>query len=511
MTYLLLVFFLSSLTRLLPLVNANPDFDTYGHLYFAKEVKDQQSKPWGAIKLKVWGGGVFHHPFYWHWLVGFFSINKVLKYQKWINAILDIVFTVCLYLVMLELGLGTTEALLGVLLYLFTPMWFSRLSTGPRVTSLTPRLASEIFLNVVFIIIILNAGQGIDFYIVLAMILCSLVVLSSKFGIQALLFLGTATSMLTPSVELLLVFVGGFALAVAVTGGQIVPSLREQLRHLTLYYKKNRSGLAAISNRNSHLASKLLANLQEKKWQEVIKLLLITNSYTAVIFKMPMLLVLFSFLMLGEVGIDRAFIVPIFASVLVYLIVNHPKLLFLGEAERYLNHVALLIVISSVMVASETNLYWPLWLLVFYGIGYWLAEIVLFIFMSPGKKRDEADRVVEEFLLRDNKPRLILSYPYHAVGIFRIMLCTPHHVIYSVNMNGNTRESFVEKFEADYPYIRLDKLDDLVAETDLNTLILRRHSLVARGYADWCPSPSQGWLKKDLPQSEYDVYERALS
>ena len=508
MTSLLLVLFLSSLTRLLPLARANPDFDTYGHLYFAKEVKDQKSNPWGSITLKVWGGGIFHHPFYWHWLVGFFSIDKVLRYQKWINASIDIAFTIFLYLIMLEFGLSELESLLGICLYLFTPMWFSRISTGPRVTSLTPRLLSEILLNVLFIIIIIYVEHGLGIYAIPAVILCSLIILSSKFGIQALLFLGVVTGVLMPSMELLLAAAGGFIVTVLVTGGQIVSSLREQLRHLTLYYKKNSSGLAAISNRNSQLASKFLANFKEKKWQEIIKLLLVTNSYTAVIFKMPILLVLFLFLMLEESSIERVFLMPIFASVLIYFLVNRPKLLFLGEAERYLNHVALLIVISSVTIASEIQSYWPLWLLVFYGISYWLAEVVLFTFMSPARERDKADRVVEKFLSNDDMPRLILSYPYHAVGVFRIMLCTPHHVIYTVNMNGNIREEFVKEFEADYPYIRLDKLDELVAKTGLNTLILRRRSLVIRGHAGWCPSPSQGWRKKELPQSEYDIYER---
>ena len=507
MVSLLLVIFLSSATRLLPLVHANPDFDTYGHLYFAKEVKSQKSKPWGGIKLKVWGGGIFYHPFYWHWLVGLFSIDKVLKYQKWINASIDIAFTIFLYLFTLELGLSELESLLGVCLYLFTPMWFSQVSTGPRITNLTPRLLSEILLNVAFIVIVINVEQGISFHIIPAMILCSLVVLSSKFGIQALLFLGIVTGVLMPSLELLLTVVGGFVIAVIVTGGQIVSSLREQLRHLTLYYKKNSSGLAAISNRNSQLASRFLANFKEKKWQEIIKLLLVTNSYTAVIFKMPILLVLFLFLMLEESSIERMFLVPIFASVLIYFLVNRPKLLFLGEAERYLNHVALLIVISSVTIASEIQSYWPLWSLVFYGFSYWLAEVFLFTFIRPNKDRDEADKIVEKFLLHDDKPRLILSYPYHAVGVFRIMLCTPHRVIYTVNMNANIRENFVKKFEADYPYIKLEKLNELVAETGVNTLILRRRSLTARGYAEWLP-PTQEWTKKELPQSEYDVYER---
>jgi|APSaa5957512535_1039671.scaffolds.fasta_scaffold683416_2 hypothetical protein len=44
---------------------APTDYDTYGHLHIAKEVKEQKSGPFGEIKLKVMENNGFSHLFLW--------------------------------------------------------------------------------------------------------------------------------------------------------------------------------------------------------------------------------------------------------------------------------------------------------------------------------------------------------------------------------------------------------------------------------------------------------------
>jgi hypothetical protein len=134
------------------------NFDTYGHLYFSKEVKEQKSGPFGEIKVNVVGSTGFSHPFFLHWLVSFFPIDKVMKYQKVINPSLDSLFTVIIYIVFRKIGFSQEEAFLISAIYIFTPMWFSNLSMGPRITSFTPRLFSEILSNSFFIITLVPLG-----------------------------------------------------------------------------------------------------------------------------------------------------------------------------------------------------------------------------------------------------------------------------------------------------------------------------------------------------------------
>ena len=367
----LLVLGVSLVVRLFPARKGIVDFDTYGHIYYASEVKNQGAGPWGSIQPKCWQSEGFHHPFFWHWLVGFFSIDKVLRYQKWINGTLDALFSVFVYSLLIALEVDRQTAWLGVLLYLFTPMWFSSFSIGPRVGSFTPRLFSELSLNLMFIVILLDIGLPQWAQIVVAVTLASVVILSSKFGIQALLFLTPLVSLFAFSAKPLFAALGGIILVAILSHGQIISILRRQLDHLIEYYHRNNAGVTSISGRNQFL--KLFRSTGTKKvdWRTIFMKLISSNSYTAVIIKMPVYLVSIVLIILGltsqEVELNSPLITPILAATIVYILINRPRLLFLGEAERYLNHVAVFILVASIFLAMKTNSIWVLWVLVVYG------------------------------------------------------------------------------------------------------------------------------------------------
>ena len=76
------------------------DFDTYGHIYFSKEVNKQKAGPFGSIKLKVIGNESFSHPFLWHYFVGKISTKFLINYGKWINLLLDTLFGIFLYFIL---------------------------------------------------------------------------------------------------------------------------------------------------------------------------------------------------------------------------------------------------------------------------------------------------------------------------------------------------------------------------------------------------------------------------
>ena len=152
----LLVFAL--LMRLAAIRGEVQQFDSHGHLYFAKELKTQKQGPFGSIKVKVLGVDYFNHPYLWHWIIGIFPIDFVIKNQKFWNPIIDSFVSILVYLVALKLDFTKNEAFLAYALYLFSPMWFSRLAIGPRINSFTPRLAGEVVSNFFFIVVCLPIG-----------------------------------------------------------------------------------------------------------------------------------------------------------------------------------------------------------------------------------------------------------------------------------------------------------------------------------------------------------------
>nr|MDA3832156.1 hypothetical protein [Spirochaetales bacterium] len=71
MSEILLLALFAFVLRFLTVLHAHAGFDSYGHLYFAKEVKVQRAGPFGEITTKIVGSKGLRAPFLWHWLVGF--------------------------------------------------------------------------------------------------------------------------------------------------------------------------------------------------------------------------------------------------------------------------------------------------------------------------------------------------------------------------------------------------------------------------------------------------------
>jgi hypothetical protein len=506
----LLVLGISLIVRLYPVRSSMAAFDTYGHIYYASEVKGQNAGPWGVILPKSWSPGEMHHPFFWHWLVGLFPINKVLKYHNWVNGAIDSLFSVFVYTLLIRLEVNQQTAWLGVLLYLFTPMWFSSLSMGPRVNSLTPRLFSELCLNLMFVVLLLDIGIPEWAQITITIALSFVILISSKFGLQALLFLVPIVSLFEFSAKPLIAALGGVILAALLSRGRIIKMLSRQLTHLTEYYHRNMVSATSISDRNQFLKIFRRAGSSKDDWRTILMKLITVNSYTAVIIKMPVyiaaLILIISGVISQKVGLSSPLITPVLAATIVYILINRPRLLFLGEAERYLNHVAVFIVVASIFLAMQTNSIWVLWALVVYGVVFWFLEVIILDRVSSSKRRKEADDVVEEFLLSGSKSRLIFSFPYHNFCLYRVMLCTPHHVIFPYHMSAEVRNNFVEHFEYCQPYLNLGKLDEIENETGCDTLIIDKRAASAEGFGDWLPS--KRWKKVNLEQSVYDIYER---
>lgn len=504
-------------TRFLVVRHAVISFDTYGHLYFIKEIKVQRSGPFGAIAPKIVGATTFRHPFLWHWLFGILPAPALLRHQKWINATLDALFSLIAYIVVLWMGFSESIAFFTALLYVFTPMWFSRLSTGPRIECLTPRLSSELAANLFFITLLFKDVTGDTLFLLTGMLLTAFIMLSSKFGFQAMIFLVPLVALISWKPMPLLALLLGGVFSLIVTRGHFLLTVKSQLRHLVWYFKENLQGKMPVSNRNSF--AKLLGNLDHqngvlRKVLAVFSRMIIQNSFTSVLIKMPVLLVALIIILEGffngNPNVELSVLVPILAAFLVFLLVNWGPLLFLGEAERYLNHVAFFIVFSCVIAATDQNLHWLIWLLVCYGLIFWCFECFCLHlleekYLNMEVKADQ--QKVISFLTSIETPQVILAYPYHGGGgVFKFMLLTIHKVVFCFMQNPKNEEKFNERFAADYPYVRLDKLDEMADEMGVSVLVADKKSLCQQGHQNWVPSDQ--WQPVDIDTELLNIYQR---
>lgn len=507
----------SFLNRCIVVRKAVTGFDTYGHLYYAKERKEQKTGFFGPIITKVVGSDGHSEPLLWHWVIGVFPIRKIVQHQQWINASIDAAFSVLIYLLTLRIGFANDTAIIVALLYLFTPMFFSRLSTGPRISDFTPRLASELATTLFFIVTLLPLGIPIWGAVFLGAALSGFVLSSSKFGLQALFFLTPLTSLVAWNATPMVALAIGVTVVIGVTRGAALDSFRGQIIFLQRYFKKTLKGEMPISRRNS-LAELIRKPSSGEGYMKHIGVVLLRmtslNSYTSVLLKMPVLLVacaLYAVSFLSGVDQPPRFIVgPVIAAVIIFFLVNLPPLLFLGEAERYLNHVAFFILVMAASLTRTLGSSWLLWFVIAYGLLYWFVESFYLhkLLRSSSQSKQDIDDAVISYLNLIENPAVILAYPYDAVGVWRLMLETKHKVIFTYTASKDFMTMFDKQYAADEPYVKLERLDEMANELGVEVLIASNRSLVLRGHTHWVPSSL--WQKVDVGAPIYAVYKRVF-
>ena len=470
-----LVLIVSFFVRVLAGRGVRQDHDSRAHLYYALRLKQSKGGPFSAISVEVATSSPFYNPFMWHWLVSLLPVKLVMRYQHLCNPLLDSFFCVFIYWIALRLGFSSEQAIIAVALYVFTPMWFSRLAMGPRTHSFTPRLSGEIATNVFFAVACLPLGLAEWLMGLLAIASCFFVLTSSKFGIQALLFLTPLICIFSWDVAPLGYLGAAVGFASLLSKGAFFNSLRKQMEHLTWFFLKNLKGDMHVSNRNK-LGPEYARKEQEQYpfyLLRVFKRLCTRNSFAGVGLKLPVLLFVLLGLMWPEYEWNSSFfLVPVLAATAVYFLINIPQLLFLGEAERYLNHVAIFIVLSALHLSTELGWLALLSGIVAYGIAFLLGEGLVIPQVNSGvaERKKDADKVMT--YLKQTPETVVLGFPFHACdGFYRVMTDTHHKTLF-IGGTISIAKQYADRFSSSYPFVKLDKLEEMRVDLGVTVLIL---------------------------------------
>lgn len=469
----------SFLIRWLPGRNAATNFDTWFYLLSTAEVRRRGIARPGPLCLRMLPTSGIDVPLLWQRLMALLPARVLSRHHNAVGAVMDALFACSIFYLAQAAGLRAESALLMTLLYLFTPMWFTRLSIGPRVHSLTPRLTSEICANLIFIL--LYAGLPIDNTVAIgtAVLLASFLLMSSKFGVQVLFFMLPATAAILRDPTGIVVLATAVAACVILTRGAFLTTLSAQGRHLRSYFLKNLRGEMPMARRNSLAPVKRIMATAAPLHIRLGRLalhLLVLNSFSAVLLKQPVAVAAgIIYLVAGPRLLTTVawaqWGAPLMAALLVYLVINIRYFLFLGEAERYLNHAAFFIVGVAVVGAPAAGMAWLPWALLAYGAAYWLFEA--FGLHRFERKQDELEHERQELVrwLNTQPPTTVALYPYHAIGVWRVLHETPHTVIYPARTNSEDEARFAE-FDAAYPYFNIDRFPDMACVYGCRLLIV---------------------------------------
>ena len=506
----ILVFLIAFTVRILPLMRADIDFDTYGHLYFAAAIKDQSVWPWQKVKLNCWGSSNIRNPFLWNWLVGNLGLFKVGRLTRYYNAFLDAIFSVFIFYAARFCTENEVSAFVAILIYLFSPLFFSRISLGARLGSFTPRVFTEICTNLLFLIGILEFGLD-DWMVYTACSLLAFCVLStSKFGVQVLLFLTPAVSFLVGNIVLPTAIFIGLTALIIVSRGEYLKVLNYQIKGSLDYFNRNRKGTMEIYNRNDFSRIKLLEGEGFQKFKSFIWLIVAVNSYSATLIKIPAVFVVNAYIIFQFFSSDASalssFIYPSIVGTIVFFVINQKLFLFLGEAERYISHIGGFVALSCAEFFDNFETGQIFFVLIAYGIAYWIVEIIFFHKFAEQTSREKSDAVIDTYLREQTRQLVVTSFPYHNFCIYRVMMHPQHVAVFPLLTDPQIRKKFTEKYERQYPYIDLNALGGLAEATGLNLVIIDRVALRQSGFSDWV-IPYE-WSKVELEQDSYLVIKR---
>lgn len=438
--------------------------DTYFHLYLIDFLKKNGSSSM-IEKERFVRPFVLGYPWLLHLLVSFFPKRSISFFERFLNSFLDSVFCFLIFLYIYNTTGQMYPAFIGAMLYFLSPITFSNFGTGPRIWTFTPRLFGEVVGGIAFFLEYYYFVTNNPLFLLPCVALFSLLYMTSKFSVQALLFINVLLSVFLLSIVPLLVIVASLLLCLIYSKGRYLFIFKEHFSHLKAYSVESISGRLPVSERNNFYL--FFDYLKRKDYKKALKHILIYNSPFILMYKATVVLwALFIVFSENYYSIAYAFLA---AGLTIFVISSTKWFLFIGEAERYLNY---LIVFPLIILLETGNLTHPFGLLlIVYGVLYYIADIYVLVKKTSAEGGDQNDRFITYL---NALPRRIncATVPYH-LGCWRIVFETNHNW-WGPNVSPVDKEEAKKNdyYWIKYPFLDLSVCDEFMSDYDLDYLFV---------------------------------------
>lgn len=448
----------------------NIDFDTYFHLFLINHLRINGIQNMIETKRFIKPFGL-NYPWMMHFFISFFPRKFDMFFERFFNPFLDSLFTLFLYMITFYITESNSQSLIIAILYLFTPAMFTTLSIGPRIKSFTPRLFGEIVGSMMFIFEYLYFMNDNNIYLLFAIIFSGLAYLSSKFSVQAIVFISIFLFLFTYDMEYLVVLVGGFILSMILSKGKYLQVLKQQFEHLKWYFIRNIHGKMSVSSRNSFKV--LVEYFKNKKYKRIISTLLFENTFVIILTRFPLVYLALYFIYDGYIinGILELTDYFIISSFVIFFISSLKWFLFIGEAERYINYMVFFILLKVTLFFEENIFY--LVTFIIYGIILYILD---FILLSKKTNKNSIDDELIKWLNCQNDALKIATIPYH-LGGWRIVESTKHNWLYGVFFINDNDTKVLNSYIKKYPFLDINKADKIIDEYNLDYIFYNKQAL----------------------------------
>ena len=194
---------------------------------------------------------------------------------------------------------------------------------------------------------------------------------------------------------------------------------------------------------------------------------------------------------------------PVYAGMILFTLTSLPLFLFLGEAERYINHISFFVILGVVLMCEALKMEFVSYLLLLYGFIYYCLEICLF--KDKRAASQHAQEKILTFLNNQTAKIKLVIYPFHAVSIWRVMLETSAKVLYPLNVLPEKKKMITKHFCPEYPFTDLNLLDEMASNVGINLVVIDKGQL-STNLPGW--KNSNHWEELDLGGQYYSVFSR---
>lgn len=337
--------------------------------------------------------GLYDYPPLFHYFLALFPRAKREQLAPFVSALIDTVHVIVIYFFTLYLfrlpqfSLDATAASwiasTAALLFATSPALLYY-GTGPRAFSATPRALGELFITATLLLGLIFYCQGNYLILFLAGLFAALTLLTSTFGGQVLVFFSIGLAAFLRAPLLLALPVLGIIFALALSKGYYWRVLVGGIKHSIFIQKVSGKKFSLITGRNKLVHFKNIVSSGMKRdfvgFATSLGNLIYNNTYIILVSRNVMLFILL-FLGIGYwqmLTLDNATIFLgswIAISLVIFLLTSLKPFLFLGEAERYVEHsIPAQVILLSFLLTSLTSPAMLIVVLSYHGLFY-LANI----------------------------------------------------------------------------------------------------------------------------------------
>lgn len=316
--------------------------DSYFHFFLINTIKNNKHKILEKEKRILGGSNCYTYPYYYHWVLSFFPNKFLVFWDKFSGSIFDIIIGGFLAWVLYHYSLiKVHDTYLVFSAYILSPgLTFSFI--GPRPFSLTPRNFSQFIFTIsicCLIIALSDVSGGYELrcgLFILASCLFALLLLSSQFGTQVLLFLLLAGFF---NIYITLCIILSFFIGIIVSKGFLITQIKAHIHHLEWYFRYNYAFVQHKSNFSaifSHIKSK---NIRGIFYECLFFNQLISSFFKHTTYFLAVVLGII-YLCYDNIEYSQSLILVFCLSMLVpFILTNFGKMRVFGEAERYIEFV----------------------------------------------------------------------------------------------------------------------------------------------------------------------------